>query len=228
MTDNADWKRIAREELDFFGGVAAMISHEINNRFAVINEKAGLLNDLAGMLAGGKEVDPERLELQSRKIVDQVRLAKRTVGHLNRFAHSIDVETATIDVADFLEFVAALYARKASVAEVELVVEQPAETVSMTTDPFAFITLIGRGLDIALARAGRDKKIVVSAARDSGDVEVRYRGLDGLLEPVEFPDSKLGVPALLEHCGARYRSEGGAALLLHLPQRDPQPHGRTP
>ena len=51
MKTEADWQSIAREEMRFFGSVSAAISHEINNRFAVINEKAGLLQDLAGMMA---------------------------------------------------------------------------------------------------------------------------------------------------------------------------------
>ena len=57
MKTDFDWQGIAREEIRFFGNVSAAISHEINNRFAVINEKAGLLQDLAATLARAKVHD---------------------------------------------------------------------------------------------------------------------------------------------------------------------------
>ena len=97
MRVEADWQAIAVEEMRFFGNVSAAISHEINNRIAIINEKAGLLEDLAAMMAQGKEVDPQRFEVQSRKIVEQIKLARKNVQDLNRFAHSAEKQTATID-----------------------------------------------------------------------------------------------------------------------------------
>jgi hypothetical protein len=72
MKTAGDWRTIANEEMLFFGDVSAAISHEINNRMAVISEKAGLLEDLATRLTQGKEVDPERFGVQSRKILEQV------------------------------------------------------------------------------------------------------------------------------------------------------------
>ena len=116
MRGAGDWRAIAREETRFFGEVSAAISHEINNRIAVISEKAGLLEDLATMLAQGKEVDPERFGEQSRKIIEQVRLARQIVRNFNRFAHSVDVGHTTVDVVELLEFVAELYARRAAMS----------------------------------------------------------------------------------------------------------------
>jgi hypothetical protein len=208
--------------------VTAALSHEINNRFAVINEKAGLLQDLAAMLDAGREVDATRFESQSRKIVEQVKLAKQIVGHLNRFAHTVDTESATIDVGDLIGFVAALYARKATAAEVEVQVASSDHPITVTADPFAAATLVGRGLDIALARPGESRivRIVATAARVG--LRIRFEGLAGLDEPVEFPDPEQAIPALLAWCGAGYSSEQqGTVLCLDIPEQEHPVHGRT-
>jgi len=228
MKTDFDWQGIAREEIRFFGNVSAAISHEINNRFAVINEKAGLLQDLAATLARGKEVDPERFEVQSSKIVDQVRLAKQIVGNLNRFAHSADVEHAEVDVAELLGFVVDLYARKAEMVEAELSVSESSEAVHLTTSPFVVETLIGRGIDIVLSRVGEAGAVDVGVAAAPEGVTVRFGGLVGLTEPIEFSEPSQAVSALLEWFGARYRAEpDGTALLLDIPNQERLSHGRT-
>jgi C4-dicarboxylate-specific signal transduction histidine kinase len=229
MTADAEWHAPAREATRFFGDVSAAISHEINNRLAVINEKAGLLNDLAAMLARGREVDPARIDDQSRKIVEQVRLAKQVVGRLNRFAHSVDVGQSTIEVRDLLEFLAALYQRKAAAAEVELSITGTSGDQTVTGRPFLLQTLVGRGLDIAIASADDTKAVEVSAETSGNRLRVRYTGLAGLVEPEAFPHPEQGVAALLACSGACYQSEqDGTALLLDIPDHASEPHGRTP
>ena len=228
MNAEADWRSIAQEEMRFFGNVSAAISHEINNRMAVINEKAGLLQDLAIMLVQGREVDPERFEVQSRKIVEQVRQAKETIRHLNRFAHSVDVEHARIEVAELLEFVVALYARKAAMAESTLSISESPEPVAITSSPFFLETLIGRGIGIALSRVDEARTVVIGVKATREGLVVRFGGLGDLTEPIEFPEKNQDVPALLEFLGARYRSEpDGTALLLEIPDHERMSHGRT-
>jgi len=228
MKADADWQAIAQEEMRFFGNVSAAISHEINNRMAVINEKAGLLQDLAAMLTRGKEIDIGRLEVQSRKIVEQVKLAKLTIRNLNRFAHSVDVQHTEIELAELLELVVALYARKAAMAEAEISVSGSCESVTITSNPFFLETLIGRGIDIALSRVGEARSVVIGVKAHQKGVTVRLDGLSGVTDPVEFPEARQDVPALLEWLGARYRSEpDGTALLLEIPDHERVSKGRT-
>lgn len=221
MKVDADWQAIALEEMRFFGNVSAAISHEINNRIAVINEKAGLIEDLANRLVQGKEVDPVRFEVQSRKIAEQVTLAKNVIRNLNRFAHSTDAQSATIDVRELLEFVVALYSRKAASAEATLIVSESCESVSITTNPFILETLIGRAIDAALPSVGVARTAIVSAEPTGEGLIVKIDGLAGLAEPIEFPETGQCVPALLEWLGARYRSApNGTALLLEIPDHE--------
>ena len=228
MKADADWQAIAREELQFFGNVSAAISHEINNRIAVINEKAGLLTDLSVMMAQGREIDVTRFEVQSKKIVEQVRLAKQTVRNLNRFAHSVDVQRTTIEAAEVLELVVALYARKAAAAEAVLSISESCEPVTITSSPFFLETLIGRAIDVALSRVDEARTVIISVEATHEGLTVKLRGLTDLTEPIEFPEENQDVPALLECLGARYRSEQhGTALLLEIPDQKRMSHGRT-
>jgi C4-dicarboxylate-specific signal transduction histidine kinase len=228
MKTDADWQAVARQELRFFGNVSAAISHEINNRIAVINEKAGLLKDLSIMMAKGKEIDVGRFETQSTKISEQVLLAKQAVRNLNRFAHSVDIEHSRISVSEMLEFVVALYARRAAAAEATLMVSETHEPVTIATSPFVLEALIGRAIDIALSRVGDGGAVVVGAETTRAGVVVRFSGLAGLTDPIESLDESLDVSALLCCLGARYRSEpDGTALLLEVPDHERMADGRT-
>ena len=51
---------IGEEGLRFFGTMTASISHELKNALSIINEGAGLLEDLAAMSARGMALDPAR------------------------------------------------------------------------------------------------------------------------------------------------------------------------
>ena len=219
MSSDTDWEAIALEEIRFFGAVSATISHEINNRFAVINEKAGLLRDLSTMLAQGRQVDPARLEIQSTKIGDQVRQAKEIVRNLNRFAHSVDVSVSEIDLPDLLHFMAALYARKAAAAEASLRVSDSCEPAKASTNPFILQALIGRGIEFALSKMGEDRAVVLGAETIGRAAGIRLGGLQGVVEPIDFSTAGENVPALLVPIGARYlAAPDGSALVLQLPE----------
>jgi C4-dicarboxylate-specific signal transduction histidine kinase len=224
MTGDDDRRAIAREEIRFFGAVSAAISHEINNRMAVIYEKAGLLEDLATRLNQGKEVDPERFGVQSRKILEQVRLAREVVSNLNRFAHSVDAEQATVEIDELLEFVVALYARRAAMVDATVSVAKASRPAALTGSPFVLETLVGRGLDIALAHVAEGGTVIVGADATDEFVKVMFSGLTGVNEPIEPPNATQGVTALLKCFGARFRSASdGTQLVLEIPDSGRRP-----
>ena len=59
--------------LQFFGKMTASISHEIKNVLAIINENAGLLEDLALLAGRGAAIDPQRLTNMSQAVMKQVK-----------------------------------------------------------------------------------------------------------------------------------------------------------
>jgi hypothetical protein len=214
MKNECDWRAISRENTEFFGNVSASISHEINNRLAVIAEKAGLIEDLAMMLAHGKGVDPGRFEVQGRRIVEQVRDTKNIVGNLNRFAHSADAPISRIDAAALLAFVVELYQRKAGMAEIALSGPGSIDPLMITTCPFTLENLIGRCIDTALVNGGKDGAVEVGVEEAPGGLRFRFAGLALGSESPEPTATSDGVTAILDCLGARLRSDPATATLL--------------
>jgi signal transduction histidine kinase len=70
MTD--DSHALAIEGIRFFGEISASISHEIKNVLAIINENAGLLQDMIMMNEKGLPLNPERLSKLAHSISGQV------------------------------------------------------------------------------------------------------------------------------------------------------------
>jgi signal transduction histidine kinase len=102
---------VAETGLQFFGKMTASISHEIKNVLAIINENAGLLEDLALMANRGAAIETQRLENMSRVVKKQVDRADAIMKNMNRLAHSIDESIKTIDLNDLLELLVALSGR---------------------------------------------------------------------------------------------------------------------
>jgi C4-dicarboxylate-specific signal transduction histidine kinase len=106
-----DWELIGRTGLAFFGKMTASISHEIKNVLAIINENAGLLEDITLMAERGIPINLDRLKTQAERIKNQIRRADVIVKNMNRFAHSVDESLMSVDLAELLEFLAALSRR---------------------------------------------------------------------------------------------------------------------
>jgi len=224
----ADWQAVALEETGFFGDVCAGISHDINNKLSVINEKAGLLEDLATALADGRPIDPDRFVVQSRKIVEQIRQAKQIVRNLNRFAHSTDVAPSWIDVGDVLSFVVALYSRKARLRETTLSALTPSDPVLVSTNLFALQNLIGRGIDMALSCTDENRHVTICATRSGDGLRVEFTGLTGLTNPLGLMENDQALADLLGRVGGRYRSQSeGTALFFDIPDHEPRTQGGT-
>lgn len=116
--------------LEVFARVSAGISHEIKNTLAIINESAGLLDDLAGLAGGGENpIGAGRVQKAAATIMKQVGRSNAIMKSLNRFAHSNDSSPATAPLAEVLELVSTLSARQAAMKKVTVVVDCPANPV---------------------------------------------------------------------------------------------------
>ena len=109
MTDNQ--ALLAIEGVRFFGEMAASVSHEIKNVLAIINENAGLLQDMLGMHEKGMPLSPERLSRLAQSIARQVSRGDGIVKGMNRFAHSADDAKEKVDVGALVQFMTRLAGR---------------------------------------------------------------------------------------------------------------------
>ncbi len=127
----------AEAGLQFFGKMTASISHEIKNVLAIINENAGLLQDLALMAERGVAIEPQRLTKMAQAIKKQVGRADAIIQNMNRLGHSIDETEKTIDLNDILELLVALSNRFASMRGVAVELTKREGPVELRTAPFS-------------------------------------------------------------------------------------------
>ncbi|MDD4952585.1 MAG: hypothetical protein PHV85_08555, partial [Desulfovibrionaceae bacterium] len=140
-----------REGLRFFGRVSASVSHEIKNVLAVINEGAGLMEDLSLLAEKGVPVEPGRLRDVARSILGQVKRGDEIIKNMNLFAHSVDEEVRQVDPAEVLRLVLALSGRLAALKNVSLALGECAPA-SVRTDPYALEHLLHQLVRAALER----------------------------------------------------------------------------
>ncbi|MEF2144526.1 MAG: sensor histidine kinase [Desulfovibrionaceae bacterium] len=138
----------------YFGRMTASVSHELKNVLAIINEDAGLIEDLCALSLKGHPLPPDRLSAVCGTIRAQVRRGDEIVARMNRFAHSPDEDVAQFDLNELVEFAVGLCSRFADMREAGIAVEPG--TGSLVTAPrFPLLHLLTLCLEAALTAAGR-------------------------------------------------------------------------
>jgi len=169
--------------LRFFGAVSASISHEIKNVLSIIRERAGLIEDLLDLgLGSGQLPDPARLRTLAARIQDQTARADTIIKGMNRLAHSVDHDRATVDLGDLVELLATLSARRASQAGLTLVLPDRAEAatpaVTLATCPFALLHALWLCLGAAIASPGAEPRIELDIGPQPAGVAITLGGID--------------------------------------------------
>ena len=128
--------------LTFFSRVSAAVSHEIKNVLAIINEIAGLLDDLVLMSEKGSSPSPERLRRLADTIQNQIKRADGIVKKMNRFAHSADHPMEDLDLYDTTDFITDMCKRIMRQKNMTATVIPPESPVRIVTHPFYLQELI--------------------------------------------------------------------------------------
>jgi signal transduction histidine kinase len=189
---------LREEGLRFFGKMTASISHEIKNVLAIINENAGLLDDLTLLAEKGVPLDPARLKSQAAKIMKQIQRADGIVRLMNRFAHSVDETAKSVDVYDMSEFAVALSARFASMRGVSIETLRPHKPVMVCTNPFFLENILWLCLDLAMDKAGKGATVVLTVDEENGRATVRWTGFEKAEGLEEAPRLGEQAKALME------------------------------
>ncbi len=169
-----------REGVLFFGDVIAGLSHELSNVLNIINEMAGLQQDIVGG-AQPKGVDPaDRLSELAGRIKTQVERGETFNHFLHSLAHSVDDANIAFDLGDTLELVSSLAARPARLARVELAVHRPEPPVRLVGDPFALLLTIYGSIGAVVGAADSERRVEVSAAPYDNGARVFITSADPL------------------------------------------------
>ena len=159
--------RIGQQELRYFGKVTASISHELKNVLAILNEQAGLLRDYVAMAERGQPLDPARIGRLSATMAGQIGRGDSIIKRMNLFAHSVDQDSATVELDALVALVVALFDRTASTRGVSVEVQSAAEGVPITTAPFVLETLLGYLLEQLTTTAPTIKTIGIAVQADA-------------------------------------------------------------
>jgi signal transduction histidine kinase len=209
-----DWKKIGETTLTFYGMMSASISHEFANVLAVINEKAGLLQDLCAMAEKGKPQDPARIKGLADSIHDQIKRANGIVKNMNRFAHSVDEPIKAIDLGQDVLLMTAISGRLATNRGITLKPNIPDVPVNMETMPFNLMTLFWHILDFTLNHADDNKTVELTVSDNQGSPTLKYAGLSGITSSMDdFPLEPAKILLQLLQVNCALESDPGAVVL---------------
>ena len=183
MSGNDDSGKAATSQkgIAFFGTVTASVTHELNNVISIIEQTAGLLDDLVAGEERGVPISIERLGEISTSVQKQTRRGLGIIERLNRFAHTTDRPVTEFDVDEVVSNLVELSRRLAGLKRVTLEYRAPAADARLTGNPFAlqeavFLTL-RRVLD-----ATESTCVVAVGADPSGGVAITIEP-DGAIDP---------------------------------------------
>jgi len=206
--------------LQFFGRITASVSHEIKNVLAVLNENAGLLEDVVLMAEKGIPLDTERLKRMAGSMERQILRANGIVENMNRFAHAVDEKVQEVDLNETLSLLVALTRRFADMRGVTLEPVYVDSRVLLISNPFLLQNLLWCFLDFAMEVAGKGKGLKIVADADDRVVRIRFAGLERLAErdtPV-FPSER--EMALIEALEADFSVDPEVSqVIMTLPRR---------
>ena len=171
---DAKWETIINGGFQFFGEMTGSISHEIKNSLAVINENAGLLQDLLLLSQKGTPPDLDRLNRVAEQILLQIKRSDTFVKKLNRFSHSVDVPIKSIDLAEILNFSLDLSKRIAANRRFTLNLEPPPETIIILTHVFYFMNMIWLCLDFIMGKGSSDSTLIMKCKKISTGVAICF------------------------------------------------------
>ncbi len=161
-----------RDGITFFGTLSAAVTHDMKNFLAIINENAGLLEDLAVRARNGAvPVDPRKAALISEKIRKQVNRADNMIKLFNRFSHSMDHAQESVDMEEMVLLVAGLAERIIRHHDIFLTVLPAPVPCRIQAHRFDLLHLIFRAVEITcelLNRASGEnrKQVTVSFGSD--------------------------------------------------------------
>lgn len=135
-------------DIKFFGSLSAAMTHDMKNFLAIINENAGLLNDLA-VKSQEKTIpiDPLKAAVIGEKIGKQVARADAMMKRFNRFAHSMDHDRETVDLEEAVNLVAHLAERIFRQDRITLTVDPAPVPCRIHACHFTTLRLIFRAID---------------------------------------------------------------------------------
>ncbi len=160
--------------LTFFSRVSAAVSHEIKNVLAIINENAGLLEDLVLMSEKGSSLSPERLRRLAVTVRTQIKRADEIVKTLNQFAHSADHSIDVVDLYDAAVFITGVRERIMRSKNLIITIIAPDSPVTIHTNLFYLQEFIFMCIETIISFSESVRSIRVEFQKTDPGAEIRF------------------------------------------------------
>jgi two-component system NtrC family sensor kinase len=178
---SADQKRIQvlhnleyTNKMATIGRLAASVAHEINNPLAIINEKAGLLNDLATHTVDFPH--RERVVRSVESIVKSVERCSAVTHRLLGFTRRMDVKTEKIHLPSLITEVMGFLGKEALHRNIEIVTDYSEDLPLIESDRGQLQQIFLNIVNNAFAALGEGGRLELSAVLDRPDqVTIRVR-----------------------------------------------------
>lgn len=161
------------QKLSSIGRLAAGVAHEINNPLAVINEKAGLMQDL---LARSAEFsDKARFGLLIDAILKTVVRCRGVTQRMLGFARRLDVQLEELNINDVLIETIGFLHQEAQHRDVALNADLDEQAPRILSDRGRLQQVFLNILNNALAAVPDSGRIAVSTRRDGEGVRIEFQ-----------------------------------------------------
>jgi len=194
--------------LRFFGKMSAANAHEIKNALAIINENAGLLEDLLLFAEQGAPLDPDRLKRLAGTIKQQVARADEIAKSTNRFSHSVDQEHGPADLGRSIALIKTMAMRFATQRHIDIEIVPSTSSITLPVKPFMLLHLLWICLRCAMESTNAEKTIRIEISRSADANHVRFGPLSHLEdETVAALNDAPETMALVEPLGGRIEAD---------------------
>lgn len=169
-----------RRDLPFFGRIAAGVTHDMRNVLSIIDQYAGLLEDLTRAAEDGPPLEGKKLLEISAHVRRQAHKGAKTMERFSRFAHAADEGAQAHDLTKLVENMAALAERHVAQAACRLETDLQDEAILVLADPYGLqyavfaamellLQFLEKGRLLTVKVTERDANAVISVAADAGD-----------------------------------------------------------
>ena len=197
-------------EAKFLSRITTGTTHEIRNVLAIVQESAGLIEDMVRSYEKTGTLKPDRLIRSVERIGAQVSRGAELMTTLNRFAHSIDQNRERIDLDQEAAQVALLCNRLARQKGHSIQVRREHENVSITANRLHLEMALFAGVECCLEQLPEPGTVVIHSARIAGMPAVDFFAVASENLVLPAPPEATGWPSVLEcvsALGARVDTE---------------------
>lgn len=185
--------RSNHDDMAFFGAITASITHELNNVLSIIDQTAGLLDDLLYGVKQGKPLPAEKLQSMAELIDKHAQRGFEFIRNLNKFAHSVDSQIRDFELVELIKNFTALTIRFANLKQVEFKTNIPNGSIPIRADEFKLQQLLFISLKMILDKVEKGDLLEIGCTNASSTPEIWIKypdrdaedGVDSNLQTIE-------------------------------------------